>query len=74
MQKLTVGHDGTGIGAGWYLNKVAVQNMRSHYKLDFVAKRWLDEGEGDKALEITIPGALQPFTHYAPVQSIATRG
>lgn len=28
MQKLTIGHNGAGAGAGWHLDKVAVQNMR----------------------------------------------
>lgn len=33
----------------------APQNMRTHFKLEYVANRWLDKAEGDCKIQITVP-------------------
>eukprot|EP01046_Picozoa_sp_COSAG06_P033716 COSAG06_NODE_3464_length_5301_cov_4.178201_1_plen_1602_part_01 len=63
LKKIRIGHDGKGVGAGWYLDKVIIQDMtvntedakaRQWY---FPAYRWLDEGEGDNQLHVVINAA-----------------
>jgi hypothetical protein len=33
----------------------APQNMRTHFKLEYIANRWLDKAEGDCKIQITVP-------------------
>ncbi|XP_078580092.1 lipoxygenase homology domain-containing protein 1-like isoform X2 [Branchiostoma floridae x Branchiostoma japonicum] len=48
VTKVRIGHDGTGSGSGWYLDKVVI---REHGKMKsetiFACDRWLDKGEDD---------------------------
>lgn len=49
-------HDGSGPGSGWLLNKVVVKDSQDscfHYL--FECGKWLDEGDGDKNIEVTLP-------------------
>jgi len=55
VERLTLGHDGAGLGAGWHVHKVVVINIRTHERVEFRANRWLDKGTGDKKIEVTIP-------------------
>ncbi|XP_022094211.1 lipoxygenase homology domain-containing protein 1-like isoform X2 [Acanthaster planci] len=48
LKKIRVGHDGTGAGAGWMLDKVVVQQEgRPNSEVVFPCKRWLDRDEDD---------------------------
>ena len=63
LKKIRIGHDGKGVGAGWYLEKVIIQDLtvntqNAKAKLwYFPAYRWLDEGEGDRQLHVVINAA-----------------
>lgn len=62
LERVVVGHDGTGPGAGWYLEKVIVKeidltNGREFY---FPCDRWLDEGQDDKLIERTLQVGTPP--------------
>jgi len=54
LQRLRIGHDGVGHGAGWHLDKVTV---REHGHADaskecvFPCNRWLDDHEDDGRTE-----------------------
>lgn len=60
LKKIRIGHDGKGVGAGWYLDKVIIQDMtvstdqKQRRQWYFPAYRWLDEGEGDNQLHVVI--------------------
>ena len=54
LQRLLIGHDGIGHGAGWFLDKVTVrersdQDVGKEYV--FPCSRWLDDHEDDSKTE-----------------------
>ena len=65
LQKVIVGHDGDGFGAGWFLKKVIIRPVMTpeddsddvndddvtKRKYVFACDRWLDAGEDDKKIE-----------------------
>ncbi|KAL3842214.1 hypothetical protein ACJMK2_020253, partial [Sinanodonta woodiana] len=60
LKKIRVGHDGTGVGAGWFLGKVVVKQMQHpEYDTEFTCNRWLasDEDDGLIEREITASGS-----------------
>ncbi len=57
---MKIGHDGKGVGAGWFLEDVelTVPSRGELYK--FSAHRWLASDEGDGHLEVELfPADLQ---------------
>lgn len=48
--KIKIRHDGSGVGAGWFLEKVVVKESISSDIYEFTCHRWLDEGEDDKLI------------------------
>jgi hypothetical protein len=54
IEKVRVGHDGKGIGAGWFLDKVEIRRLLDDNKsaklYTFPCKRWLAKGEDDGAI------------------------
>ncbi|KAI8493666.1 Lipoxygenase y domain-containing protein 1, partial [Branchiostoma belcheri] len=48
VTKVRIGHDGTGSGSGWYLDKVVVrEHGKMKSEMTFACDRWLDKGEDD---------------------------
>ncbi|KAK3579121.1 hypothetical protein CHS0354_022141 [Potamilus streckersoni] len=49
LRRIIIGHDGTGPGEGWFLEKVIVREPRAkpHEEYVFYCGKWLDEGEDD---------------------------
>jgi hypothetical protein len=50
LQKIRIGHDGTGAGAGWFLDKIVVKPANAELST-FPCLRWLDEKEEDGLTE-----------------------
>uniref|UniRef100_A0A6B2KZF9 PLAT domain-containing protein n=1 Tax=Arcella intermedia TaxID=1963864 RepID=A0A6B2KZF9_9EUKA len=50
LKKIRIGHDGKGIGAGWFLDKVEIESSTGK-KYNFPCSRWFDTSEGDKLIE-----------------------
>eukprot|EP01123_Difflugia_compressa_P005057 TRINITY_DN1661_c0_g1_i1.p1 TRINITY_DN1661_c0_g1~~TRINITY_DN1661_c0_g1_i1.p1 ORF type:complete len:960 (-),score=248.52 TRINITY_DN1661_c0_g1_i1:25-2904(-) len=50
VKRIRIGHDGTGIGSGWFCEQVVVQNSAGG-KWSFPCRRWFDTHEGDKLIE-----------------------
>jgi hypothetical protein len=46
LTKLKIGHNNKGIGSGWYLTKVIVDDTLINKVYEFVCDRWLAEDEG----------------------------
>ena len=49
--KLVIGHDGKGLGSGWYLDSVNVDVPSHGQQLRFACNRWLDSDEDDGQIE-----------------------
>ena len=47
LQKITIGHDGSGFCSGWFLDKVMIQNMSNSDVFYFICGRWLASSEED---------------------------
>ncbi|XP_063957148.1 lipoxygenase homology domain-containing protein 1-like [Lytechinus pictus] len=48
LKRIRIGHDGTGAGAGWFLDKVVViEEGKSKSQVVFPCQRWLDRDEDD---------------------------
>eukprot|EP01118_Nematostelium_gracile_P009375 TRINITY_DN3151_c0_g1_i3.p1 TRINITY_DN3151_c0_g1~~TRINITY_DN3151_c0_g1_i3.p1 ORF type:complete len:513 (-),score=190.16 TRINITY_DN3151_c0_g1_i3:51-1589(-) len=67
IKKVEIGHDGTGFGAGWYLQDVSVKDSLNNKEYKFPAGRWLatDEEDGKIVIEL-VPGAeeISSGGHY----------
>ncbi|XP_041435163.1 lipoxygenase homology domain-containing protein 1-like [Xenopus laevis] len=51
LTRVTIGHDGHGVGAGWYCEKVIVYCPFTGIEQTFPCGYWLDEDEGDRLIE-----------------------
>jgi len=54
-QKIRIGHDNSGFGAAWFLDKVIVTNEKTEQKWFFLCGKWLATNEEDGAIEREIP-------------------
>ena len=54
LAKLTVGHDGIGMGSGWHVNKVVVIDLRTHSKVEFIVDKVLDKTPGAEPMVQTV--------------------
>jgi lipoxygenase homology domain-containing protein 1 len=51
LTKITIGHDGSGFGSGWFLDNVVVRDETLHNKeYKFQCGRWLD-----KVIKLSVP-------------------
>ncbi|ELT98105.1 hypothetical protein CAPTEDRAFT_225952 [Capitella teleta] len=61
LQRVIVGHDGVGVGSGWFLDKIIIkESVSSTKEAVFLCRRWLDEGEDDGK----IVRELKPLEEY----------
>jgi len=66
LKRLRIGHDGTGLGDGWFLEDVKVESSAGG-KWTFPCTRWLATNEGDKLIvrELAVDGEPgPPVVHY----------
>jgi hypothetical protein len=54
LTHINIGHDGRGIGSGWYLDWVRVEILSLQKQFQFVADRWLSKSEGDGKLQCQV--------------------
>lgn len=60
IEKIRVSHDGTGAGAGWFLDEVRILVPNHGKNFLFSARRWLDKDEADGKLEVELePSSVQ---------------
>jgi hypothetical protein len=45
LEKIHIGHDNSGAGPGWFLDRVVVQNPADGSEFVFPCERWLDKSE-----------------------------
>ncbi|GFN87704.1 fibronectin type iii domain-containing protein 1 [Plakobranchus ocellatus] len=70
MTKLRIEHDNTGLGAGWYLERIVVTDLKNpQWKYFFPCGQWLarDEGDGEICRDLIgnrDPLAIRKLTKY----------
>ena len=47
LEKLRIRHDGKGLGAGWFLDRVDVKSELTGKAWSFACNKWLDVTEAD---------------------------
>ena len=50
LKRVRIGHDNSGIGAGWFLDKVIVDDLDQGTVYEFPCERWFDKKEDDGAI------------------------
>ena len=71
MQRLRIGHDNSGAGPGWFLDKVIVDDMEAGRVYDFPCQRWLAKDEDDGSISRDLLCNLGPLD--APPGKVITR-
>jgi len=66
LTKIRIGHDDKGFRAGWFLDKVQIQNETTGKSWYFLAGRWLDKSEDDKRIQVELPAKDQDGVSYLP--------
>lgn len=51
VQNIRIGHDNSGVGSGWHLNKVEVINRKDNTLYSFPCNKWLAKDEDDGKIE-----------------------
>eukprot|EP00794_Sanderia_malayensis_P016965 gene16965-18674_t len=51
MHHIRIGHDNSGIGAGWHLEKIVIESPTTGIVQTFFCRKWLADDEGDKLIE-----------------------
>lgn len=51
IHHVTIGHDNSGVGAGWYLEKAVIDAPTTGIEQTFFCRQWLADDEGDKLIE-----------------------
>ncbi|KAL8614281.1 hypothetical protein ACOMHN_007619 [Nucella lapillus] len=62
MKKIRIEHDNTGVGSGWYLERVVVTDLHNtQWKYFFPCGQWLSKTEGDRAICRDLIGSHDPL-------------
>ncbi|XP_023606577.1 lipoxygenase homology domain-containing protein 1 isoform X2 [Myotis lucifugus] len=68
INRLLIGHDGTGMGASWFLASVQIRVPRQGKQYTFPANRWLDKNQADGRLQVELYPSevveIQKLVHY----------
>jgi hypothetical protein len=51
LQRIHIGHDNSGFGSAWFLDKVVIEDEHTGKQYTFSGQRWLDKGQGDGKIE-----------------------
>ena len=51
IKKQRIGHDNTGLGKGWHLEKVIIESRLDERRYVCECNRWLDRNKDDKQIE-----------------------
>ncbi|KAM9632188.1 lipoxygenase homology domain-containing protein 1 isoform 3-T3 [Trichechus inunguis] len=68
INRLVIGHDSTGMHAGWFLGSVQIRVPRQGKQYTFPVNRWLDKNQADRRLEVELYPSevveIQKLIHY----------
>ena len=68
LRKIKIGHDGSGVGSGWHLEKVMIDAPKLGKKWVFPCGRWLDKGEDDGKIERELEPLEMDTEEYRPCE------
>uniref|UniRef100_A0A3B3XW86 PLAT domain-containing protein n=1 Tax=Poecilia mexicana TaxID=48701 RepID=A0A3B3XW86_9TELE len=65
LRKITIGHNNRGSSAGWFLDKVVIDDMGNKEIYEFPVNRWfaMDEDDGKIQRDVLV-GSMQPMIIY----------
>uniref|UniRef100_M3ZSE1 Lipoxygenase homology PLAT domains 1 n=1 Tax=Xiphophorus maculatus TaxID=8083 RepID=M3ZSE1_XIPMA len=65
LRKITIGHNNRGSSAGWFLDKVMIDDMGNKEIYEFPVNRWfaMDEDDGKIQRDVLV-GSMQPMIIY----------
>ena len=69
LVKLRIGHDNRGVGPGWFLEKVTVEDESTGKVFEFPCHRWLAKDEDDRQITrelICVNGSQQADMYMTP--------
>lgn len=66
LRKIRIGHDGTGFGSGWHLDKVVIDVPKLGKRYTFPCGRWLDSNEDDRKIERDLEPSELNNEEYVP--------
>ncbi|CAF0968400.1 unnamed protein product [Rotaria sp. Silwood1] len=72
IRKIQIGHDGTGVGSGWFLNKVIIRQEDGCYEpTTFICDRWfaVDEDDGRIVREFIVTQHLDMTTYNIKIKT-----
>jgi hypothetical protein len=52
INKLRIGHDNSGLGSAWFLDKVKLRNERSGQEWIFLSGQWYSSSDGDGQVRV----------------------
>jgi hypothetical protein len=55
-----IGHDNSGFGPAWFLDRVIVEDVTGHQTYEFPCNRWLAKDEDDKQIARYLVPGKQP--------------
>ncbi|XP_074659812.1 lipoxygenase homology domain-containing protein 1-like [Tubulanus polymorphus] len=62
LHKIRIQHDNTGIGPGWFLDRVVITDLKHpKWKYFFPCNQWLSRTEGDRAISRDLIGSQDPL-------------
>ena len=68
IKKIRIGHDNSGIGPGWFLEKVKIQQMDDETKVWYcLCGHWLASDEEDGAIQRELPAGAEDGTASLPI-------
>lgn len=54
LEKVRIQHDGSGIGPGWFLDKVVVIQSEKNESTEFPWYNWLEKEQGNKMVSVDL--------------------
>ena len=66
IKRCTICHDGWGLGAGWYLDRIKVKNIIDGKIYEFPCDRWLDSASGDRQIMRDLIERKKGSQHLVP--------
>jgi len=68
LTQAIIEHDNSGLGPGWYLDKIFIENETTKKRWIFVCDNWLDKMEGDRQIvRALVPGSGDRTTYIVRV-------
>jgi hypothetical protein len=58
LQRIHIGHDNSGFGSAWFLDKVVIEDEHTGKQYTFYGQRWLDKSKGAIECDLLLKEAV----------------